>query len=154
MKISLGSWFVAGLFVLGISGSATAELSPARPVSFAAGEPAIMAPTRTIPWFILPGRFLLSGAYFVKLSVQEMRIDHMTDDTRCTRKNRTFMISAAFAQPIGRQLFSSGLEIPLFSADRFAVDRLAPASVGDYVLHLSNTPLTSSVAQLMLTARF
>jgi hypothetical protein len=112
------------------------------------------AASKNIPWFILPGRYLFSGGYYVKLSIQEMRIDHMTDNTRCTRHNRTFMISASFAQPVGKELFSSRFELPLASADSFSPSRLAPASVGDYVMHLSNSPLVTQVSMLMLTARF
>src|SRR6185295_10988736 len=127
--------------------------SPALPMTFsgtAGNQTAQATPTGDMPWFVLPGRYLFSGGYFVKLSIQEMRIDHMTDNTRCTRRNRGFMISASFAQPIGRELFSSSFEIPLLSADRLSVSRLAPASVGDYVMHLSNAPLYNSAAQLLI----
>ena len=88
------------------------------------------------------------------LNITEMRIDHVSDDSHCTRRNRTFMISAGFAQPIGNRLFSSRFELPLLSADRMAVSRLHSASVGDYVIHMSDAPMYSSSAQLLLSARF
>jgi len=83
-----------------------------------------------------------------------MRIDHVSENSRCTRKNRTFMISASFAQPIGNRMFSSSFELPILSADRLMVSRLVPASVGDYVVHLSNTPLLGSASQVLVSARF
>jgi len=107
-----------------------------------------------MPWYAVPGRFLFSGSYYTHLNITEMRIDHVSDNSRCTRRNRVFMISATFAQPIGNRLFSSRFDLPLFSADRFMVSRLAPASLGDYVIHLSNAPLYNSAAQLILSARF
>jgi len=157
MKNQSRAWIIASLLAGGLLSPVLCLASPALPVSFNQG-PAVrqgqpLQTTNTMPWFILPGRFLFSGGYYVKLSIQEMRIDHMTDDTRCTRKNRTFMISASFAQPVG-ELFSSRFELPLFSADSFSVSRLVPASVGDYVMHLSNAPLYNSAAQLMVTAKF
>jgi hypothetical protein len=117
-------------------------------------SPSNLSIAPNMPWFVLPGRYLFTGNYKVKLSITEMRIDHMTDDTRCTRRNRGFMISAGYAQPIGNRLFSSSFELPLLSADQMLPSRLAPASVGDYVMHLSNAPLYSSTAQLLITARF
>jgi hypothetical protein len=90
----------------------------------------------------------------MKLNRTAMRIDHVADNSRCTRKNRTFMITAFFGQPIGNNLFSGTFELPIVSADRFKISRLAPASVGDYVVHLSDTPMYSSSAQLRISARF
>jgi len=130
---------------------------PAVPVTFPAEAAYSQATPHSaisyLPFVALPGRFLFSGGYTVHLNLTEMRIDHIATDSRCTPHNRTFMISAGFAQPVG-QLFSSRFELPLFSADRFSMYRLAPASVGDYVVHLSNSPLYSSAASLIITARF
>jgi len=112
------------------------------------------SPASYMPWYALPSRFLFSGGYFMKLSVTELQIDHVADNSRCTRKNRTFMISASFEQPVGREFFSSRVDLPLVSADRFSVSRLAPASVGDYVLFLSNTQLDNPAAYIRLSARF
>ena len=110
--------------------------------------------TGAIPWYSFPGRFFFSGGYYMNLSITEMRIDHVSENSRCTRKNRTFMISASFAQPIGNRMFSSSFELPILSADRLMVSRLVPASVGDYVVHLSNTPLLGSASQVLVSARF
>ena len=110
--------------------------------------------TRAIPWYSFPGRYLFSGGYYMNLSITEMRIDHVSEDSRCTRKNRTFMISASFAQPIGNRLFSSSFEFPVLSADRLMMSRLETASIGDYIVHLSNTPLLGSASQMLISARF
>jgi hypothetical protein len=107
-----------------------------------------------LPWYAVPDRYLFSGGYYMHLSITEMRIDHVADESRCTRGNRTFMIAAAFSQPIGNRLGSGRYELPLFSADRFAVSRLSHASVGDYVLHFSDAPLYHAALGLALTARF
>ena len=106
-----------------------------------------------LPWFSVPSRFLFTGNYYAHLSRVEMRIDHVASDSRCTRQNRTFMISASYAQPIGL-MGSSRFDIPLVSADRFDVTRLAPASVGDYVVHLSDNRVYNPALYLLLTARF
>lgn len=106
-----------------------------------------------MPWFAIPSRYIFSGNYYTHLTLTEMRIDHVSDDSRCTRKNRTFMISASVAQPIGNRLFSTQCELPLLSADHLTT-HMAPASVGDYVLHLSNSPLNGPNAQLLVSTRF
>lgn len=107
-----------------------------------------------LPWYAVPDRYLFSGGYFMHLNITEMRIDHVANNSRCTPRNRMFMISASFAQPIGHDLFSSRFELPLVSADRLNVARLRPAAVGDYVAHFSNAPLSSAVLGISLTARF
>jgi hypothetical protein len=106
------------------------------------------------PIYGFPGRYLFSGNYFTHLSITELRIDHVTEDSRCTRRNRSFMISAGYAMPIGNQLGAGRFEVPFLSADSLTVSRLAPASVGDYVVHLSNDHLYSGAAEMFLTARF
>ena len=122
------------------------------------GEPHVQqtprqSPTSFLPFIAIPGRFLFTGGYYMNLNRTEMRIDHIASDSRCTQRNRTFMISASYAQPVG-QLFSSRYELPLFSADRFAPSRLSPASFGDYVVHLSNEPLYSAALTLQIVTRF
>ncbi len=109
---------------------------------------------KDIPLYAFPGRFLFSGTYYTHLSLTEMRIDHVAINSRCTRQNRTFMISAGYLAPIGNRLGAGRFEVPFLSADSFQVSRLAPASVGDYVVHLSNDYVYSASAQLFLTARF
>ncbi len=112
----------------------------------------ITAPKYT-PWYNLADRFF-SGYYYMNLSLTELQIDHVASNSRCTRKNRTFMISASFEQPVGTNFFSGRFDVPLFFADRFTISRLAPASVGDYVLHLSNSQIENNAAYLRVSARF
>jgi hypothetical protein len=107
-----------------------------------------------MPIYGIPSRYLFTGNYITHLSITELRIDHISDDSRCTRQNRTFMISAGYSEPIGNRLGSGRVELPFLSADSFLLSRLTPASVGDYVVHLSNEQLYSAAAQLFLTARF
>src|SRR5689334_9231559 len=66
-----------------------------------------------LAWYSIPSRYLFTGNYYVHLSQKnmEMRIDHVAMDSRCTRQNRNFMISASLAQPIGHLMGSSQIEL-------------------------------------------
>jgi hypothetical protein len=157
MKHSPSIWAFASLLTLGLIAPSwglpgnrkTFEETPL--VSVAPDQPTTAG---YLPWVALPRKYLFSGSFYTHLSVTEMRIDHVAENSRCTRKNRTFMISASYGQPIGNNLFSSTFELPLLSADRFKLSRLAPATMGDYVIHLSNSPMLNSSAQLVVSARF
>jgi hypothetical protein len=107
-----------------------------------------------MPWYAVPDRYLFSGGYYMHLNITEMRIDHVADNSRCTKRNRNFMVAVSFAQPIGNELFSSRFELPLISGEQMSVKQLHPASPGDYVVHLSNIPLINSTLGMAVAARF
>jgi hypothetical protein len=95
----------------------------------------------------------LADAYHVNLTMKEMRIDHMATHSRCPLTQRSCTLSLSIAQPVGSNLFSSRLDIPLLSSERMT-SAWNSASVGDYVLHLSNTPLRGPDLRLVATTRF
>lgn len=97
--------------------------------------------------------FLFSGGYTADLSIKELRIDHMVSRSRCPQRNRACLFALSYSQPIGQNLFSSRFDFPLLSSETLG-GYWGPASVGDYVVHLANTPLTSPVLMLFATARF
>src|SRR5262245_9429169 len=99
------------------------------------------SPSDFMPWYAVPDRYLFSGSYNVKLTITEMQIDHLAYDSRCSLPRRNYMIAASFGHPIGHELFSGTVELPLLAGDRLEMSRMAPAAVGDYVLRLSGTPL-------------
>jgi len=101
----------------------------------------------------VPQRFLFTGNYNVKLTITEMRIDHMARKSQCPMKKRSCMVSLSYAQPIGQALFSSRFDLPLLSTESLQ-SSWAMASFGDYVLHLSNTPLYSPSLRLVASVRF
>lgn len=102
---------------------------------------------------LIPKTFLFSGGYTVDLSIKEMRIDHMTKDSKSPRQNRSCLIAFSYLQPVGDGLFSSRFDVPLLSASHINA-RWGAASVGDYVIFLSNTPAYSSAMKLLASARF
>lgn len=148
VKFALYSSLV-GLLLMPVSARAAVE---ATRQSFQTGVAPVRAPNYT-PWYNLTDRYF-SGYYYMNLSLTELQIDHVASNSRCTRKNRTFMISASFEQPVGRDFFMGRFDVPLLFADRLVVSRLAPASVGDYVLHLSNSQIENNAAYLRVSARF
>jgi hypothetical protein len=101
----------------------------------------------------IPRTFLFSGGYKVKLSITEMRIDHMATHTRCPMTHRGCTLALSYGQPVGNDAFSSRVDFPLFSAEKVTT-HWAPASFGDYVVHLSNTPMSSSSIRLLASAKF
>ena len=101
----------------------------------------------------IPRAFFWTGGYAVKLSIKEMRIDHMTAHSRCPMKRRGCTLALSYSQPIGQQLFSSTLDFPLLSSEA-VTSHWSAATLGDYVLHLSNQPLPSRDFRLMASARF
>jgi hypothetical protein len=117
-------------------------------------EPTPASAADYMPWYAIPNRFLFSGGYYADLSITELKIDHVSQNSKCTRKNRTFMISASYETPVGTNFFSTRMDVPLLFADRFSVTRLAPASVGDYVLHLSNSPMEYGAGFIRVSTRF
>jgi hypothetical protein len=105
------------------------------------------------PMWGLPRKFLFSGGYMVDLTVTEMRIDHMAIGSNCPRRNRDCLLAVSFSQPVGQGLFSSRFDFPLVSAEGLG-GNWAQASLGDYVVYLSNIPLYSPALRLLASARF
>ncbi len=97
--------------------------------------------------------FLLTGRYAVDLSIREMRIDHMATSSTCPMKNRDCIIGLSFVQPVGTNRFSTRFDVPLLSAPSM-VAAWAPATVGDYVIHLANEPIQTAYAQIITSIRF
>lgn len=102
----------------------------------------------------IPRSYLMAGNYKVHLSITEMQIDHMAQNSRLTMKNRTCLITLGYVQPIGNNLFSSRFEVPLIGNQKMGFSNWVPASTGDYVLHFSNTPVYSATLQLGASIRF
>jgi hypothetical protein len=96
---------------------------------------------------------VLADAYHVNLTVKEMRIDHMATNSRCPLRQRSCTVSLSVAQPVGSNLFSSRLDIPLLSSQQM-LSSWNTASPGDYILHLSNTALRGPDLRLVASARF
>jgi hypothetical protein len=102
---------------------------------------------------MLPRRFIFTGDYAMKLTVTEMRIDHVAALSRCTVPKRVCMLSLSYAQPVGTDFFTSRFDFPLFSASSLGSD-WSRASLGDYIVYLSNHALYSRTVKLLGSARF
>ena len=97
--------------------------------------------------------YIFSGRYAFDLSIKEMRIDHMATSSTCPIKNRGCVIGLSFTQPVGTNMFSTRFDMPVISAPAYR-SHWEPATVGDYVVHLSNEPVEHPYVQLMTSVRF
>jgi hypothetical protein len=130
--------------------------NPAVPAPLAIKPDAALYPKQedsfqVIGW--LPRSFLLNGGYAMKLTIKEMRIDHVAEQSRATMARRACTISFSYSQPVGAELFSSRFDMPLLASERITSQWRA-GSWGDYIIHLSDTPLRSKSFRLMANAKF
>jgi len=98
-------------------------------------------------------RFMFTGQYQVKLTRQEMRIDHIADQSSLPMPKRTCHIGIGYATPIMGQTGSGLFELPIFGAEQ-VTSQWTPASLGDYIAHFSNTPTYNPGPRIVLTLKF
>ena len=98
-------------------------------------------------------RFFLTGNFQIKLTRQEMRIDHMADRSSCPMSKRTCHVSLAYSTPIMGEMGTGLFELPILGAT--GVDsHWTMASFGDYIAYFSDTTTYSSDVRIMATLRF
>jgi len=100
----------------------------------------------------IPRTFLFGDGYKVKLSADQMRIDHMGQDSRSNGAQRTCMLGVSYTAPVA--FFTTRIDLPIFHSPTLAFSDWSPSSLGDYVVYMSRLPATRSSLTLMLTARF
>jgi len=96
---------------------------------------------------------MFSGHIQVKLTRQEMRIDHIADQNGLPMAKRTCHISLGYATPIMGQTGSGLFELPILGAEG-VTSQWTPASFGDYIAHFSNTPTYNPGPRLVVTLKF
>lgn len=99
----------------------------------------------------LPRSFIFGDGFKMKLSGQELRIDHMGTKSRNPAGQRHCMIGLSYTTPVA--FFTTRVDVPLFHASTLT-SHWAPSSMGDYVAFFSRTPTENASAKLVITARF
>ena len=107
----------------------------------------------TVPFLgDIPRSFLWGDGYTMKLSAEQLRVDHMGNHSRTKGKNRTCMIGVSYTTPVA--FFTTRIDLPLFSSPNLALSDWQANSLGDYVLYMSRLPVDHAALMLSLTARF
>ena len=100
----------------------------------------------------IPRSFLLGDGYSMKLSVQELRIDHMGRHSRSKGENRTCMVGVSYTTPVA--FFTTRIDVPIFHSPTLALSDWQVSSLGDYVAYMSHVPVDHASLSLAITARF
>jgi len=101
----------------------------------------------------IPRTFLFGDGYKMKLSLKELRIDHMADHSHSPASRRDCQIGFSYTTPVAG-FFTSRIDLPLFSAATPALSDWTRNSLGDYVAYFSKGASDSSTLRLVFSARF
>jgi hypothetical protein len=101
----------------------------------------------------LPRTFLFGDGYKVKLSGQELRIDHMGLASNSQGSQRTCMIGVTYLTPVAG-FFTTRVDLPLFHSPTLAWSDWSSNRLGDYVMYMSRLPESHPSLSLTFTARF
>jgi len=100
----------------------------------------------------IPRTFLFGDGYTVKLSADQMRIDHMGRDSRSKGSQRTCMLGITYTAPVA--FFTTRIDLPIFHSPTLAWSDWSANSPGDYVVYMSRLPAAHASLTLTLSARF
>jgi hypothetical protein len=100
----------------------------------------------------IPRTFLMGDGYSMKLTVDQMRIDHMGNHSHTKGVNRTCMLGVSYTTPVA--FFTTRIDLPIFSSPTLALSDWQTNSLGDYVVYMSRLPVDHATLMLSLTARF
>lgn len=101
----------------------------------------------------IPRAFSLGDGYSVKFSADQLRIDHLSRDSRVKPTPRTCTIGLSYSAPVGGS-FSSRFDLPLFNAPTLAWSDWSRSSISDYAVCMSRTPVDHAALKIALSARF
>lgn len=99
----------------------------------------------------LPRTFLLGDGYKMKLSAQELQIDHMGTKSHNPASQRICMVGLSYSTPVA--FFSTRVDLPLLHAPSLR-SAWQTSSLGDYVAYFSRTPIDHPSLKLVITAKF
>ena len=100
----------------------------------------------------IPRAFLFGDGYTMKLSGDQLRVDHMGMGSQSKGVQRTCMIGLSYTTPVA--FFTTRVDLPIFHSPTLALSDWSRDSLGDYVLYLSRLPADHSSLTLSITARF
>lgn len=100
----------------------------------------------------IPRSFLIGDGYTMKLSGQELRIDHMGRRSRSKGENRTCMVGVSYITPVA--FFTTRVDVPLFHSPTLAMADWQRSAMGDYVVYMSRLPVTKAQLTLSISAKF
>ena len=100
----------------------------------------------------IPRTFLMGDGYTMKLSADQLRVDHMGNHSHTKGIKRTCMVGVSYTTPVA--FFTTRVDLPLFSSPTLALSDWQANSLGDYVLYMSRLPVDHAALMLSLTARF
>ena len=100
----------------------------------------------------IPRTFLMGDGYTMKLSVDQLRVDHMGRNSRTKGAKRTCMLGVSYTTPVA--FFTTRIDLPLFSSPTLALSDWQRNSLGDYVVYMSRLPIDHATLMFQLTARF
>ena len=100
----------------------------------------------------IPRAFLFGDGYTMKLSAEQLRIDHMGQRSNSKGVQRTCMVGLSYITPVA--FFTTRVDLPIFHSPTLAMSDWSRDSLGDYVVYLSRLPATHSSLTLSISARF
>jgi hypothetical protein len=101
----------------------------------------------------IPRTFLIGDGFKMRLSGQELRIDHMGRQSRAPASQRNCLIGLSYTTPVAG-FFTSRVDLPLFHAATPKWEDWGVSSLGDYVVYLSRGATDIPLFRLVATARF
>src|SRR5689334_24745085 len=67
----------------------------------------------------IPRTFLMGDGYSMKLSVEQLRIDHMGRNSRSKGEKRTCMVGLSYTTPVA--FFTTRIDLPIFHSPTLAL---------------------------------
>jgi len=100
----------------------------------------------------IPRAFLFGDGYTMKLSGDELRIDHMGLQSHSRGTQRNCMIGLSYTTPVA--FFTTRIDLPIFHSPTMTLSDWSRDSLGDYVVYLSRLPADHAQLTLSLSAHF
>jgi len=100
----------------------------------------------------IPRTFLMGDGYTMKLSVDQLRVDHMGSHSHTKGVKRTCMVGISYTTPVA--FFTTRVDLPLLSSPTLALSDWQTNSLGDYVVYMSRLPVDHAALMLSFSARF
>jgi hypothetical protein len=101
----------------------------------------------------IPRTFLLGDGYKMKLTPQELRIDHMGYRSNSPAAKRNCLIGFSYTTPVAG-FFTTRVDLPLFSSLSPKMSDWTRSSFGDYVVYMSKGAAERTSLRLVVSAKF
>jgi hypothetical protein len=101
----------------------------------------------------IPRTFIVGDGFKMKLSGQELRIDHMGYRSKSRAEKRLCHVGLSYTTVVAG-FFTSRVDLPLLHSESLSLSSWKVSSMGDYVAYFSRGVAKQPTLRLVASARF